>query len=511
MAEIVNEKPTFSYARQLLLVVFVGLFAVYICNGRRALYDTSEARYAEVAREMVSSGDWLVPHLLGQPHMTKPPLGYWLAAIPIELFGTAEWAARFSAGVFFLLTVIMTAELARTMWRSESAGILAAWVQLTAVFPLAAAHTVTTDVFLTAFETAGILCIWKFLRAERRLVLWQLGVGAAWGAAFLTKGPPGLVALAAVIVAAILTCKDLPWRRLLNPWTPLAFFAVALPWYLMVLSRVPNAIETWKIELLTRSFDDPDRVIPRYDYFVILTAGALPGFAALIVGLVQALRAKRLRIQLGVAEVRFLVTWLVIPFVVFVLAKRRLYLYVLPLFPVLAVASGQLLKSWWFPTQAFSWRRAPRWAILLAAVALLVVVSGRIVYAHIKAPMRNFKPLALGIAADAKVRNAKPAVLIMTRNQGMGLAYYLGDIPMRRTGSKYLQHLRRTKGGKGTQLDRALDVQTTAGMVEYLVMKDKDYRRHQDSLDEHRFGEPIVVAPWMALPRLSDAVSTGTE
>jgi 4-amino-4-deoxy-L-arabinose transferase len=498
-----------NFARHVCFIIAVGLLAVFLFNGRRALYDTSEARYAEVAREMVSTGDWLVPHLLGTPHLTKPPLGYWLTAIPIQLFGTAEWAARLSAGIFFLLTVSLTAELARTLWRSSAAGVLAGWIQLTAIFPLAAAHTVTTDVFLTTLETAGVLAAWKCLRANARYGGWQAAFGAAWGAAFLTKGPPGLLALLAIGIAAVTLRKQLPWRRLVNWRVLVAFVLVAVPWYIIVLRTVPNALETWRTETLTKSFDAPDRQIARYEYLIILLIGSLPGSAALWAAGLKTWRAKRLKSTFGETEWRFLLTWFVFPLVVFMLARQRLYLYVLPLFPPLAVASARVLEQHWrMSAGKFSLKIVPRWARVTAATALILVVTGKVVYAAYSTPGRNFKPLALAIAADARQRNAKPALLIMTRNQGLGLAYYLGEVPMRRTGSKYLQRLRRTKGGKGTQLDRALDTVPTTGTIEYLIIKDKDFRRHQDSMDEHRFGDPIVISPWMALPRLDPPTSS---
>ena len=83
--------------------------------------DPSEARYAEVAREMAAGGDWLVPHAMGKPHLTKPPLTYWAAAASIAAFGPRAWAARLPVALAFLLTVVLTADLGRRLWADPRA------------------------------------------------------------------------------------------------------------------------------------------------------------------------------------------------------------------------------------------------------------------------------------------------------------------------------------------------------------------------------------------------------
>ena len=60
----------------------------------RPLYDPDEGRYAEIPREMLSGGDWVIPHLNGLAYIEKPPLQYWATAISYRLLGTSEFAAR---------------------------------------------------------------------------------------------------------------------------------------------------------------------------------------------------------------------------------------------------------------------------------------------------------------------------------------------------------------------------------------------------------------------------------
>ena len=76
------------------LLVVVAVLAAFAFQGTRGLYASSETRYAECAREMVASGNWLEPTLAGEPHWTKPPLTYWAIAGGMVLLGRSEWAVR---------------------------------------------------------------------------------------------------------------------------------------------------------------------------------------------------------------------------------------------------------------------------------------------------------------------------------------------------------------------------------------------------------------------------------
>ena len=70
------------------------LFTFFILLGSRSLNEPDEGRYSEIAREMIETGDWLVPHLWYLPHLDKPPMTCWLVAASMKLFGQNEWAAR---------------------------------------------------------------------------------------------------------------------------------------------------------------------------------------------------------------------------------------------------------------------------------------------------------------------------------------------------------------------------------------------------------------------------------
>ena len=84
--------------------------------GARTLVPTDEGRYAEMAREMVASGDWITQRLNGIKYFEKPPLQTWMNAISFELFGLGEWQARLWTGLSGLFGVVLTAYTGRAVF-----------------------------------------------------------------------------------------------------------------------------------------------------------------------------------------------------------------------------------------------------------------------------------------------------------------------------------------------------------------------------------------------------------
>jgi 4-amino-4-deoxy-L-arabinose transferase-like glycosyltransferase len=169
----------------------------------RDLWNPDEPRYAEVAREMRVTGEWLVPHLNGDLYMEKPPLFFWLSALG-QMAGLGFNAGRVVAGLASLGTLLLTWALARR-FLNDRAGLLAAAVLGTAVFFPWLSRFGVLDVVLTFFVT---LAAYGWIRGGSWLVLFYVGMGLA----VLVKGPVGIVlALFAGLSWGISGGRGGPW------------------------------------------------------------------------------------------------------------------------------------------------------------------------------------------------------------------------------------------------------------------------------------------------------------
>src|SRR5512135_1830099 len=123
--------------------------------GRPALWEPDEGRYAEIAREMVLTGDYATPRNNFELYFEKPPLVYWATAGAIRIFGPTEFAVRLPAALFSVGQVVLTAALADVML-GASAGMLAALALMLSPLFFAFARFATLDPALAFFLTAAL-------------------------------------------------------------------------------------------------------------------------------------------------------------------------------------------------------------------------------------------------------------------------------------------------------------------------------------------------------------------
>lgn len=316
--------------------------------GVRPLFNPDEGRYAEIPREMLVTGDWLVPHLDDLVYIEKPPLQYWATALSFKLFGINVWAARFYAGLCGLCTVLVSAALARRLWGSAAAwraGIMLA----STLGMVVLSQQLTLDVSLTLFITGTLVsfCIAQdsqTAEGHRRRWMWLAWASAA--AAFLTKGLIALVLPALTLVAYSLLYRHWkPWRRL-SIFTGFALFAsITVPWCVLMQRHVPQFFDFFFIRehfqrFLTRI---EDRYEPVWFFVPVLAIGSLPWILPAARALGSAWRIQR--VPTDFSPRAFLWVWSVVVFVFFSLSDSKLIPYILPLFPALALLMASADKE----------------------------------------------------------------------------------------------------------------------------------------------------------------------
>jgi len=357
-------------------LIVVGLFGYALAfQGSRGLWEPDEGRYAVVALEMLDAGDWLHPRLLGEEHLSKPPLTYWAIAASVKLLGRSEWAARLPNALAFVATTLVVYALARRL--CPACPWLPALIYATFGGTYISANAITTDTLLTLWET---LAVWGFVawwwgggRGGTVVVMWL-----AFGLAFMTKGPPGLLPLLPVVVFAVWRRGEVRPRGLFHPIGVLLFLAVGLWWFALLAAEEPGRLGYWLAhELVGRLTGEHGRNPRWYDpfrvYLPFMLAGSLPWTIALLHGIPGAARvagrAWRKSLLPGDDAKAFALVWFALPLAVFAVVPSRLPLYVLPLFVPLALLGGMRMGE-----RAL---RGRLWRVFLAVwVSALVAAKG---------------------------------------------------------------------------------------------------------------------------------------
>ncbi|HNX33775.1 MAG TPA: glycosyltransferase family 39 protein [Kiritimatiellia bacterium] len=345
-----------SLSLRLPVLLACALMAAAAFHGTRGLYETTEGRYAECAREMAQAGTWLEPVLNGHPHWTKPPLTYLAIRIPYSVMGPTTWAARLYLIPCYLVTIVAVWWLAFRLWRDRESAGMSALVYATAAIPMIASQTVSADYPLTVSLALTQACFWEALRKRSR---WA--VHLMWlflGIAFLIKGPPALLmAPAMILVWARLPRQERRLIRLFAPSALAVFVFAGFGWYAWEAYRHPGLMGYWlHEEVVNRSLSDKFGRNPQFYmnfvvYLPILLFGTLPWSGWL------AFRWREVRDRIavpgglkgawsGLSDEAFWLLWsTVLPLGVFMLSRSKLPLYVLPLFVPLAAGAGRLLLA----------------------------------------------------------------------------------------------------------------------------------------------------------------------
>ena len=328
---VIAKSPMLSL---LLVGIFILLYIVLL--GVRPLVIPDETRYGEIPREMLVSGDWVVPHLNGVRYFEKPALGYWLNAVAIRLLGENAFAIRLPSALAVGLTALLLFLWARRFSDDETVPLFATAVFLLSFEVLAVGTFCVLDSVLSFLVTTAIIAFDGALRQtawRTRTVLLALA-GVACGLAFLTKGFLALVIPILAIVPFSL------WQRqfkvaLRTAWVALVpAVSVVLPWALMIHRREPDFWHYffW-VEHVDR-FISPhggQHPEPFWFYVPILLAGAMP-WTPLAGPIAVGLRHMNWKHPM----IRLALCWLVLPFVFFSASSGKLGTYILPCFPPLA-------------------------------------------------------------------------------------------------------------------------------------------------------------------------------
>jgi len=328
----------------ILLLVSGTLF--FFRLGTSGLFDADEPAYAQAAREMLETGDWVTPHFNGRPRFDKPILFYWLITLSYRVFGVTEFAVRAWSALAGVLLVILVAWAAGRTF-GPPADLWAGLALTTNFLTPLLARAAVTDMLLTLFVTTAILAGLEALQKSRSTKWWAGLLWAAMGLALLVKGPVGVVIPVLALGGLLLFLRE-RWRAFarLVPWEgPVLFAVLALPWYGLVLAANGWAfVEGFIIKHHITRYTGivSSHAGPIWFYLPVLLIGFFPWSGFLPSALWTAGRAARWR-QTGRPTDRLLVAcacWVIGVFVFFSFAGTKLPSYLFPAFPALALLVG---------------------------------------------------------------------------------------------------------------------------------------------------------------------------
>jgi len=329
-------------------VVLLACVAFFAGLGRGAIADNDEAFYAESAREMVESGDWLTPHFNYEPRFQKPALYYWLTALVFSITGADEFAARLWSALAGVGLVIVTTACGRR-WYDESVGLMAGAITASSFGYFALARMSLPDLPLAFFVT---LAVWAAfvatLERERNPRKWLLLAAVAAALGFLMKGPLALL-LPVLIVVPILLMERRSFNVQLSDvvLALLLFLAIALPWFVVMwMQHGTEYLAGFFVgdnyqRFATTRFNDPR---PWWFYVPIVAGGLLPWTALALLWLGPVLQVLTRRRDIGTLDLRLLL-WALLPLAFFTASVGKQPRYILPVLPPLAILlAGSIIE-----------------------------------------------------------------------------------------------------------------------------------------------------------------------
>jgi 4-amino-4-deoxy-L-arabinose transferase-like glycosyltransferase len=378
---------TYALALALAVILYFAFMGAY------PLLDPDEGRYAEIAREMLESGDFLIPRLDYMGYLEKPPLFYWLLASSMGLFGQHEWAVRIVPGIAGFLTLLLTIGFG-SRFLGRRTGFMAGWVYLTSVVPLVMARLPIIDGVFSLFLAAtwGAWYTGYTAASATTKRRWYCLAWTCMALATMTKGIAAIVLTGAIISGMVAVNRQWNALRSMFPLRGLLIFAaIAFPWHLYVGIRYPLF---WHFYFVVQHFGrlvGSEHVKPFWFFVLVFPFGMFPWTVFVLPAFNDPLRSAARTVNMRwkpasrekqslfekttpIQETRqtqtlaFLILWVLAVVGLFSLSRCKLVPYILPAYPAMALMTGSYLAGHGRK------QRYIRWTMVTAAVLLLAFI-----------------------------------------------------------------------------------------------------------------------------------------
>jgi len=333
----VPKRESFSILAQIKhyrLIIFTAFVAIVLFANLNdwSVTESTEARYAQVSKEMFESGDYLHPTLMGIKHYHKPPLTYWITVAGYKLFGVNAFGARFFLQVAVILQILIVYGIAKLLLKSKKLAFLSAVIYFALPGVIMSSRALTTDVYLTTFVLLSVLSWLRFAIHGQKLYLllfyFSLGLG------FFTKGPVVFI-FPFFILTGLYFAGIRPQKHLYYHLFGVFIMLIAgLSWFVYLYVIDNRFLDYFLIRHTVERFttDVFKRTEPWWYFPVVVVASSFPWGVILFTRLV---RFRNLRSIKGI----IFFMWVVPPILFFSLSSSKLMLYVLPVYAGVAIGA----------------------------------------------------------------------------------------------------------------------------------------------------------------------------
>ncbi len=335
----------FYFKRISILFLICGALFLY-GNNLFSLSDPDEVFYSLTAKEMAAKNEWMTPLIFGQPQFEKPPLTYWLLETAFKTWGESPFMARLFPAAFACLGVMAIYFLGLMGFNDERKAFLSAVALATCAFYAGMGKTVFTDMIFTVLILCAFTMFMVGFTDRRRQGIGFIGFYVFCALATLTKSPLGFLIPQIAVILFLLYQRQINFLK--TWWVPmglLVYIGIALPWYVFIYKQYGHAFiheffynDHWR-RLMEAEHHGNDHW---FFYPMTMVAGFFPWSLFLLAAWVDLF--KRLKSSVTMMD-HLTLSWVLAFFVVFQTAHSKLASYILPLFPALALMTGNFLGN----------------------------------------------------------------------------------------------------------------------------------------------------------------------
>jgi 4-amino-4-deoxy-L-arabinose transferase-like glycosyltransferase len=494
----------------LLSLVFVVAFSFYYGLGSYGLFDTNEGLYAEIAKEMYSSHQYIIPTLNGVPYIEKPPLLYWLVSACFHMWGTTEFAARFVPATCGAITCFALVFFAQQINRLRE-GLLAALILSTSLGFIAISRVLFFDMLLTAMFTLCLMSFFLawFFREENQLRkgLWYTRMGYAFLAlAILAKGMVGAVLIALIFASFLYGTHTfrayIKW--FLDPLGVLLFLLIVLPWHLLAIWQHVGFFQNFFInEQLMRFLDKriPHDYYggPFYYYLPKLIMYLLPwGLLLPLLGL-KKYRGTWRKDPLQL----FAWLWFLIPLIFFSVSRAKANYYMVIVCPALALLLAHTIDSDFVKKKSVK-----LWSYIIISFSALSLVSIPVAAHFLEKHEDRFslKTMAQTLKNSDPQLNKKTIYFFQNFERISSLRFYLNQ-PIKLIDSRSQDLWYGSKFAKDSFLTTEEFDRGVKNKDFYVVVRQEELPKFYKKMPHHQFDTKIIFSGWTILqPKLVRAL-----